>query len=147
MNIVIRRMTASDVVQVADIEKNVFSEPWPEHEFQKAVTDPNYVWLVAEYMDGIAGYAGAVCVTDEADITNVAVSEDFRRYGIASQLIQSLVTVLTGNHISMVFLEVRESNVAAIALYNNMGFYQVGRRPDFYRKPPEAALLMRKDLE
>lgn len=147
MNVIIRRMQESDAEQVAHIEVKTFSEPWPQHEFTKAVVDPNYIWVVAVHQERIVGYAGAVCVADEADITNVAVDMSFRRFGIASQLLDSMTELMKRSDMKVVFLEVRESNAAAIALYKQKNFYQVGRRPDFYRKPRETALLMRKDIE
>lgn len=75
----------------------------------------------------------------ENEILNVAVAPAFRRLGIAQQLINSLLKETAGD----VFLEVRESNTAAQNLYKSLNFQYVGRRPEYYEFPPEAAIVMK----
>jgi ribosomal protein S18 acetylase RimI-like enzyme len=92
-------------------------------------------------LDGqIAGFVVSRQVADgEREILNVAVRPDFRRLGIATQLLQAELAGWPGAH----FLEVRESNAAARQLYGRLGFKEVGTRPGYYENPPEAGIVMR----
>ena len=76
---------------------------------------------------------------------NLAVREEYRRQGLGRQLVEALVARLTQQGSHILLLEVRVSNAPAIALYEQMGFCQVGRRPNYYFKPREDALIMRKE--
>jgi ribosomal protein S18 acetylase RimI-like enzyme len=107
-------------------------------------------WLPADYLAfdcAVALHAGAVAgfvvsrqVADkEREILNIVVHPDFRRLGIATELLRSEITREPGAH----FLEVRESNVAARRLYERLGFQAVGTRPGYYENPPEAGIVMR----
>jgi ribosomal-protein-alanine N-acetyltransferase len=77
---------------------------------------------------------------------NVAVHPDFRRQGIAEELVNTLVDNLKKMGSRCLTLEVRASNDPAIALYQKLGFVQVGRRPNYYRNPKEDALILRKEF-
>jgi ribosomal protein S18 acetylase RimI-like enzyme len=92
-------------------------------------------------VDGqIAGFVVSRQVADgEREILNVAVRPDFRRMGIATQLLQAELAGWPGTH----FLEVRESNAPARQLYGRLGFQEVGTRPGYYENPPEAGIVMR----
>lgn len=97
---------------------------------------------MAEQDGRTAGYVGCQTVLDEGYITNVAVSPDFRRQGIARALIAELTAKAGENKLAFVTLEVRESNAPAIALYTGAGFVPVGKRKNFYSNPAENAVLM-----
>jgi ribosomal-protein-alanine N-acetyltransferase len=92
-------------------------------------------------LDGrIAGFVVSRRVASgEREILNVAVHPGFRRSGVATQLIRAEVSRWPGAH----FLEVRESNVAARSLYQQLGFEQVGTRPEYYENPTETGIVMR----
>lgn len=94
----------------------------------------------------IAGYVCMYMAADEGEITNVAVREDFRKMGVADMLMDELIRVAGAHGMEKIFLEVRESNIPAISLYQKKGFSQCGVRKAFYRNPVEAALLMVKEL-
>ena len=94
----------------------------------------------------VCGYIGAQSVPPEADVMNLAVAPDCRRQGIARQLLSRLTKLLHRQGIEALFLEVRPSNHAAIALYEAFGFVQIGRRPKYYVNPSEDALILRKEL-
>jgi ribosomal-protein-alanine acetyltransferase len=78
----------------------------------------------------------------EAEILDLAVRQDHRRRGLASFLLQNFLNHLSHSAVRAIFLEVRESNSAAIALYKKFRFQITGRRPNYYRHPEESALLM-----
>ena len=98
-------------------------------------------------MCNIAGYVGSQSVLGEADMMNIAVHADYRRKGIARSLILELLAQLKTKGVRSLSLEVRSSNLAAIELYNGLGFMQVGRRPGYYKMPKEDALILRKEWE
>ena len=91
------------------------------------------------------GYVGSQTVLGEADMMNLAVHPEYRRRGIARQLVQTLICWLKEQGSHILILEVRASNAPAIELYTQLGFVQVGRRPNYYFKPKEDALILRKE--
>ena len=138
-------MRPEHVAQVAELEKLCFSAPWSENAVRGELTNPLSLWIVAVDGDTVAGYIGSQSVMGEADMMNVAVSPAYRRQGIAEKLVVSLVEKLTAQKVSSLTLEVRASNEPAIALYEKLSFVQVGRRPNYYTKPKEDALILRKE--
>lgn len=139
-------MTEAHVAQIAQIEKLCFSDPWSENSISSELNSRISLWFVALDGDSVAGYIGSQSVLDEADMMNVAVHPDYRRQGIGEKLVLALAQALTEKGIRGLMLEVRESNVPAIALYEKLGFRQVGLRKNYYRAPKENALIMRKEL-
>ena len=140
-------MTSDHVAQVAALEAICFADPWSEKSVASELTNPLALWLVALEGDCVAGYVGSQSVMGESDMMNVAVHPDYRRRGIAEQLCLGLVEALKerGNH--CLTLEVRASNEPAKALYEKLGFVQVGLRKNYYRNPREDACILRKEWE
>ncbi len=139
-------MTAEHVSQVAELEKLCFCDPWSERSIASELTNPLSYWLVALDGDCVAGYIGSQSVMGESDMMNVAVSPDYRRRGIGEGLVSALSTALKERGNGCLTLEVRVSNDPAVALYEKLGFQQVGRRPNYYRNPKEDALILKKVL-
>ena len=141
----LEQMTDAHVAQIARLEKQCFSDPWSENSVASELNNRLSLWLVA--LDGatVVGYIGSQSVGDEADMMNVAVHPDYRRRGIARELVMGLVAALGEKGVHSLALEVRASNAPAIALYEQLGFTQVGRRPNYYRNPKEDALILRKE--
>lgn len=142
----ISRMTEEHVPQVAALEAICFRDPWSEASVRSELTNPLSLWLVATENDMVAGYVGSQTVLDESDMMNVAVHPDHRRRGIAESLVTALCDSLKQKGSSSLTLEVRSSNLGAIALYEKLGFTQVGLRKNYYRNPKEDALILRKIL-
>ena len=140
-------MNENHVPFVAELEKICFSDPWSERSIASELNNSLAYWLVAEADDGVAGYIGSQTVLGESDMMNVAVHPDHRRKGIAESLVLSLVNDLKTQGSHCLTLEVRASNDPAIALYEKLGFIQVGRRKNYYRNPREDALILRKEWE
>ena len=138
-------MTEAHVAAVAALEQVCFSDPWSEQSVRSELNNPLSLWLTALDGDTVAGYVGSQTVLDEADIMNVAVAPEYRRRGIARQLLDRLQDLLAAQGIRSLTLEVRASNGPAIALYESLGYVQVGRRPNYYFKPREDALILRKE--
>ncbi len=141
------RMETGHVAQIAALEKVCFSAPWSENAIGSELHNPLSVWFVAMDEEVFAGYVGAQAVMGEADMMNLAVEPDYRRQGVAEGLVKSLIGCLKEQQVYSLALEVRASNEAAIALYGKLGFVQVGRRPGYYSKPKEDALILRKEWQ
>lgn len=140
-------MQSIHVPQVAALEKLCFRDPWSENSVAGELSNPLSLWLVALDGEAVAGYVGSQSVMGETDMMNIAVAPNYRRQGVAAALIEELVRQLKdqGNH--CLTLEVRASNDAAAALYEKLGFAQIGRRPNYYRNPKEDALILRKEWQ
>ena len=143
----IEMMNATHVAQIARLERICFSDPWSERSIASELDNKLAFWLVAVEGETVAGYIGSQTVMDETDMMNVAVHPDFRRKGIAESLINTLVDQLKSMGSHCLTLEVRASNVPAIALYEKLGFSEIGRRKNYYRNPREDALILRKEWE
>lgn len=138
-------MESAHVSQVAQLEKLCFSAPWSENSISSELTNPLSCWLVALDGDRVAGYVGSQTVLDESDMMNIAVDPQYRRQGIAQALVEELVKCLARKESRCLTLEVRASNAGAIALYEKLGFVQVGLRKNYYRNPREDAMILRKE--
>lgn len=141
----IRPMTHEDAKEAARIDHEIFSEPWSEKGFISSLESPYTRYLVVECDGQIAGYCGYLRSFEEADITNVAVVETMRQKGIARAMLIALMEEGRAEGIERFTLEVRESNVHAIHLYESLGFHTEGVRKNFYRLPTENALIMWTD--
>ena len=140
--IIIRKMQPEDLAEVCKIEKDNFSLPWSEKSFLESLEREDTVFLVALEDEDVAGYIGCYCIAGAGEITNVAVKASHRRKGIGGKLLQKLYEEGAGLDTREYFLEVRESNEAAIGLYLRQGFVKEGIRKNFYEKPVENAVIM-----
>ena len=136
------RMNESHVSAVAELERQNFSEPWPDIAVRGELINKLALWLVALEDGEVVGYVGSQTVLQEADMMNIAVADSHRRRGIAKMLVEELIRQLDAYQLT---LEVRASNAPAISLYEALGFQQVGLRKNYYRKPKEDALILRKE--
>ena len=139
-------MHESHIAQVAALEKICFSDPWSENSVASELKNPLSCWLVAEEDGVVAGYVGSQTVIDESDMMNIAVHPDHRRKGIAEALVMELVEALKKRESHCLTLEVRTSNEPAKALYEKLGYVQIGLRKNYYRNPKEDALILRKEF-
>lgn len=145
--IVFTEMKAEHVPQVAQLEKLCFADPWSEMSIESELKSIWSYWVVAVENEQVVGYVGSQSSIDETDIMNIAVHPDWRRHGIAESLIDYLIKDLKNRGSHALMLEVRVSNDPAIALYEKLGFRQVGLRKNYYRNPKEDALILRKEWE
>ena len=136
------RMNENHVAAVAELERLNFSTPWDENSVRSELTNKLALWLVALDGEQVVGYVGSQTVLQEADMMNIAVADSRRRQGIARKLVEELIRQLDAYQLT---LEVRQSNAAAISLYESLGFSQVGLRKNYYQKPKENALILRKE--
>ena len=143
----VRKMILDDVAAVVEIEKQCFSLPWSEKSFEDSITREDTIFLVCEVSENeqmhIAGYIGMYVSFDEASITNVAVSPEFRKNGCGAALVSAAKEAAKEAGAEMIFLEVRVSNEPAISLYRKNGFENLGIRKNFYEHPVEDAIIMK----
>ena len=140
------KMQSEHVTSVAEMERQCFSDPWSEKSVASELHNPLSLWLIAEVDGVVAGYVGSQTVLDSADMMNLAVSPSFRRQGIGERLVNCLTEALKEKGVKTLLLEVRISNEPAKELYQKLGFEMVGKRPRYYEKPREDALILRKEL-
>jgi len=126
----------------AELEKEIFSQPWSEQGFLDAIEREQNLFLVAEEAGELSGYLGLYQSLDEGEITNVAVRADKRNLGIGEKLMQAAIAEAKQRNINQIVLEVRVSNAPAIHLYEKCGFVNCGIRKGFYDFPKEDAYIM-----
>ena len=144
--VVVRPMTADDLTVVMGIERASFTVPWTLSTFTGLLArDTTRLW-VAEVMGEVVGYAAVWMVADQAELGDLAVTESWRRCGVGRRLLETVLEGMVEAGIRELFLEVRVSNYAARRLYDEHGFREVGRRPGYYSKPKEDALVLRRLL-
>ena len=142
----IEKASGTDIPKILEIEKHLFSDPWDKALFEAAVDAEDKYFFVEKQNGETAGYIIFERVLDEGHITNLAVSKDDQRRGIASKLVNHVLDIAKGSGIKEIFLEVRHSNEAAIKLYNKFGFAAIGRRKGYYQKANDDALVLKLDL-
>jgi ribosomal-protein-alanine N-acetyltransferase len=155
--LIIRPAEEHDIPEVLRIERASFADPWSADSFLTSLELDRMRFLVAEERregDGVKigdgavlGYVIALMLADEAEVADIAVSSDARRRGVGGLLLDRVTDELTQRGVHSVYLEVRESNSAARALYESRAFRQVGRRRGYYSSPTEDALLLKRDLD
>jgi ribosomal-protein-alanine N-acetyltransferase len=174
--IALRPAAPGDIDEIVAIERESFSDPWSSRSFRELVGGPNIVCEVAvrrvdaSVPDGegiaatlesggqpaavaggadapeVVGFSVVYLAGDEGDLANLAIAESARRGGVGRRLLEHVLAVARAGGARVIFLEVRESNVAARALYDSAGFVDVGRRAKYYARPVEDALILRKEL-
>lgn len=143
----IRSMTVGDLDQVMLLELACFSVPWTKEAFESELVKNQLAhYIVIEEGNEIIGYGGVWYIIDEGHITNVAIHPAHRNKGLGKKLVQGMKNAATHHGINHMTLEVRKSNVAAITLYERMGFEVAGVRPKYYTDNNEDALIMWVEL-
>lgn len=142
---IITKMLQCHVPQIAELEKLCFNDPWSENSITSELDNRLSCWLVAIADDKVVGYVGSQTVLGETDMMNIAIHPDYRKQGIATELISALIEALNERGSHSLMLEVRASNEPAKSLYLKMGFDVVGVRKNYYRNPREDALILRKE--
>lgn len=143
----VRAMTSADIPVVVGIERASYSVPWSETTFRGLLRRGDAELIVAEAAHTIVGYSVLWCVLDQAELGNVAVTAAWRGRGVGELLVGEMIRRAAARGIREVFLEVRPSNTVARRLYERFGFVHVGRRRNYYQKPVEDALVLRRPVE
>jgi len=151
--IVIEPTSRAHLAVLAALHARCFPVGWPESTLADLLSLPGGFGLLATVLDNgaaqPAGFALARVAADEAELLTIGVVPEAQRRGIARRLIAACAERAAGAGAAALFLEVGETNAAARALYDGLGFQEVGRRAAYYRQPDgrhEDALVMRRDL-
>lgn len=139
MCIDVTSFSAEHLEGVAVLESLCFSTPWSRSALEEELTNACSRFLVAVSNGDVVGYLGCHHIVGEGYIANIAVHPEHRRRGIARALLSAAIE--QGSGLSRITLEVRQSNTAAIALYESLGFIKDGIRPRFYTTPVEDACI------
>ena len=137
-----REMTPEDADIAAKIEKECFAIPWSRESFWREAASENTLYLLIYKGETPIGFAGCWIMQGEAQITNVAISPEFRGQGAATFLMTELIARSKKRGATAMTLEVRPSNSPALVLYAKFGFTSVGRRPKYYQDNGEDAIIM-----
>lgn len=144
--IIVRELKVEDSAAVAEMEQQIFSDPWSEKSVMETVQQKQSVCFAAEKAGHILGYLLAYHAADEAEIARIAVQKEARRQGAAGKLMQALEHYCEEHKMEKLLLDVRESNEAARSFYTKNGFVEDGIRQGFYTNPSEDAVLMSRQL-
>ena len=134
---------------LVDAEKRCFpSEAWSEGMLRDTLESPaSRVWIAHDRQpSNIVAYGMLYLAGTEADVANIAVLPEYRRAGVGAALLTQMMEYARSTGVQQLFLEVRVSNAPAIGLYRSHGFFEIGKRRNYYRHPQEDALLMMCDL-
>jgi ribosomal-protein-alanine N-acetyltransferase len=143
----IRSARSTDLDRVSLIERAVFADPWSRRSFSELLDTRHVIFLVgAGQADQAVGYAVVVVAGPESELANLAVDPVLQGRGIGRWLLAAAMGAARERGSTEMFLEVRASNAAAIALYEGCGFRPIGRRARYYARPVEDAIVMRGDL-
>ena len=150
--VTVRAATFADVEGGVAIERAAFSDPWTAKSFRELVGRPEVLFDVAVRPRGeaegdeVIGFVIVYTVEGEGDLANLAIAASARGHGEGRRLLRHAIQGAVARGVQLLFLEVRESNEAARALYDSEGFMEVGRRAKYYVRPAEDALILRKEL-
>ena len=139
-NIAIEDMKISDL---ENLKISDFDDFWNMDILKDELTSETSQFICAKYENKMVGFAGVKIVIDEADIMNIAVKKDFRRQGIATLLLNHILTICKVKAIKTIHLEVNEENFSAISLYQKFGFEECGRRKQYYDNKYDAILMQK----
>lgn len=141
--IAFRPMTLDDIDTILRIEQQGYDFPWSKNLFEQAVKSTKYC-AVAQSEDRIVGYGILSYVVGEAELLNICIDPKEQSKGFAKQLLQHLVAHAAHKDNHEMYLEVRVTNTAAIHIYEQAGFNEIGRRKNYYptKAGKEDAILM-----
>ena len=134
VDLTVRSILPSDLDAILDVERSAYDFPWSKNIFEKCL-DHEYNSSVLECDDQIVGYIIMLTVLQEAHILNFCIAPDFQRRRYGAFLLRTVIDHASSSGVKQFFIEVRQSNQAAINLYKKEGFQKVGLRKDYYPAP------------
>jgi ribosomal-protein-alanine N-acetyltransferase len=138
----IRRSKPDDATKIAEMEEKYFSDSWQKKDiFSYVCSEDGMCFTALENGEPIAYLIGRI-IAPEAEIYRIAVDENHRRRGVGYRLLSYALKTERGRGLEATFLEVRKKNIAARRLYLAYGFREIGERKNYYKNPPDDAVLM-----
>lgn len=126
-----RPMQMDDLDSIMVIEPQIYTYPWTRGNFSDSLTSGYSAWVMM-LNEQIIGYSLMMLVLDEAHLLNLSVEKSYQKQGLGRTLLEYMVSIAKNNQMTNMFLEVRPSNISAIALYENMGFNEMAVRRGYY---------------
>ena len=146
-NLKILPATPQDAEEIAEIEKSCFSsQAWSQSMVRQTILNENSYFICAKISDQVVGYGGMYSAGPEGYVYNIAVKQQFRNMGLGTKLLCGLTEHSKVLGLEFLSLEVRRSNLAAVKLYEKLGFENLGLRKNFYEMPKEDEIIMTKYL-
>lgn len=138
-----REMVSNDLDAVMQIEPHIYAHPWTRGNFSDSLKSEHSAWVL-EHDAEIIGYALMMMVLDEAHLLNLSITQGYQKQGLGRLLLEHMIQVAKKQKAANMFLEVRPSNISAIALYENIGFNEMAIRRGYYpaQNGREDAVLM-----
>lgn len=140
-NVEISKMTLTDFNNIKNILISDFDDFWNANTFANELENENSYYLVAKINDEIVGFAGIKIILDEADIMNVVTKKNKRNLGIGFCILENLIYIAKEKNVRKLTLEVNEKNLAAIHLYEKLGFKQIAVRNKYYNNTDDAIIM------
>lgn len=145
-NVCIRSMLKEDLDEVIAMESLFFGAHPDLAAYEKACLNAGNIYMVAEINGCTIAYCTIITSYETADLCNIAVKEEYRRFHIASRLLEECILQCIRLKVEGVLLEAREDNLPALDFYKKMGFKEIGRRKAYYSNPCADAIVMEKKL-
>ncbi|TWI69939.1 ribosomal-protein-alanine N-acetyltransferase [Pseudoduganella lurida] len=142
-------MQPHDLDDVTALETSVYPHPWTRTNFADSLRSGYHAWILRDQPGELLGYFLVMAVVDEAHLLNVAVAARWQGQGLGRLLLNQSVACARGLGMESMLLEVRPSNVRALAIYRRYGFHEIGRRKGYYpaaNQTREDAIVMRMPL-
>ena len=143
-NLNLRPMQIDDLDAIMQIEPTIYSHPWTRGNFSDSLNSGYSAWILEENSEMI-GYALMMRVLDEAHLLNLSIAKAQQKRGLGRYLLEHMLKIAKNHKAANMFLEVRPSNVSAIALYENMGFNEMAVRRGYYPADPKTSENGRED--
>jgi [ribosomal protein S18]-alanine N-acetyltransferase len=143
-NLQLRPMHMNDLDAIMQIEPTIYSHPWTRGNFSDSLNSGYSAWVLEENKEMI-GYALMMMVLDEAHLLNLSIIKHRQKQGLGRYLLEHMITIAKRHKAANMFLEVRPSNISAIALYENMGFCEISVRRGYYPADPKISETGRED--
>ncbi len=143
-NLSLRPMKTDDLDAIMQIEPTIYSHPWTRGNFSDSLNSGYSAWVLESEREMI-GYALMMLVMDEAHLLNLSIGKHRQKQGLGRYLLEHMMTIAKRHKAANMFLEVRPSNISAIALYENMGFCEISVRRGYYPADPKTSETGRED--
>ena len=141
MELQINPMTKEDLLEIKDILLSDFDSFWSYSIWESELSNPNSVYLVAKIQEEIVGLGGYWKAVDDIHLTNIITKKSKRHQGIATKLLANLIELAKLENFLSLTLEVKETNIYAIQLYENYNFKKIGLRKNYYSQNENAILM------
>ena len=143
-NLSLRPMQIDDLYVIMQIEPTIYSHPWTRGHFSDSLNSGYSAWVLEENNETI-GYALLMLVMDEAHLLNLSIDKSQQKQGLGRYLLEHMCKIAKTHKALNMLLEVRPSNISAIALYKNMGFCEIAVRRGYYPADPKTSENGRED--